>query len=163
MWETWVRSWVGKIPWRRERLPTPVSLGFPGGSAGKESTCNTGELGWILSWEDTLEKGMAIHFSILAWRIPWTVWSMGSERVGQDWATFTFHFSLSGGSVVKNLPASARDMGSIPGPGTKMPHAAEQLSLHAAASEFTCPKVHALQQEKPRQWEARATQLSRSL
>ena len=24
MWETWVRSWVGKIPWRRERLPTPV-------------------------------------------------------------------------------------------------------------------------------------------
>ena len=64
---------------------------------------------------------------------------------------FHFHFSLSGGSVVKNLPASARDMGSILGPGTKMPHAAEQLSLHAAASEFTCPKVHALQQEKPRQ------------
>ena len=24
MWETWVRFWVGKIPWRRERLPTPV-------------------------------------------------------------------------------------------------------------------------------------------
>ena len=24
MWETWVQSWVGKIPWRRERLPTPV-------------------------------------------------------------------------------------------------------------------------------------------
>ena len=30
---------VGKIPWRRDRLPTPV-LGFPFGSAGKESTCN---------------------------------------------------------------------------------------------------------------------------
>ena len=26
--------WVGKVPWRRERLPTPVFLGFPGGSAG---------------------------------------------------------------------------------------------------------------------------------
>ena len=33
-------SWVGKIPWRRDRLPTPVFLGFPGGSACKESTHN---------------------------------------------------------------------------------------------------------------------------
>ena len=37
-------SWVGKIPWRRNRLPTPVFLGFPGGSDGKESACNTGDL-----------------------------------------------------------------------------------------------------------------------
>ena len=27
---------------------------------------------WSLGWEDLLEKGMATHFSILAWRIPWT-------------------------------------------------------------------------------------------
>ena len=40
-------SWVRKIPWRRDRLPTPVFLGFPGGSAGKESACNVGYLGWI--------------------------------------------------------------------------------------------------------------------
>ena len=33
-------SWVWKIPWRRDRLPTPVFLSFPGGSAGKESTRN---------------------------------------------------------------------------------------------------------------------------
>ena len=39
--------WVGKIPWRRDRLPTPVFLGFPGGSAGKESACNVGDLGLI--------------------------------------------------------------------------------------------------------------------
>ena len=32
--------WAGKIPWRRDRLPTPVFLGFPGGSAGKESAHN---------------------------------------------------------------------------------------------------------------------------
>ena len=37
-------SWVRKIPWRRERLPTPVFLGFPCGSAGKESLCNAGDL-----------------------------------------------------------------------------------------------------------------------
>ena len=48
MQETLVRFLrVGKIHWRRDRLPTPVFLGFPGGSAGKESTCNAGDLGSI--------------------------------------------------------------------------------------------------------------------
>ena len=40
-----------------------------------------------LDWEDPLEKGMATHFSILAWRIPWTEEpgeSMGSQRVGHE-------------------------------------------------------------------------------
>ena len=54
---------------RRDRLPTTVFLGFPCGSAGKESACNAGDLGW----EDPLEKGNATHSRILAWRIPWTV------------------------------------------------------------------------------------------
>ena len=47
---------------------------------------------WVrsLGWEDTLEKGMATHSSILAWRIPWTeepgrLQSMGSHRVGHNW------------------------------------------------------------------------------
>ena len=40
-------SWVGKIPWRRDRLPIPVFLGFPCGSAGKESAYNVGDLGLI--------------------------------------------------------------------------------------------------------------------
>ena len=40
-------SWGGKIPWRRDRLPTGVFLSFPGGSDGKESTCNAGDLGLI--------------------------------------------------------------------------------------------------------------------
>ena len=39
-------SWVGKICWRRDRLPPPVFLDFPCGSAGKESACNVGDLGW---------------------------------------------------------------------------------------------------------------------
>ena len=37
--------------------------------------------------------------------------------------------------MVKNLPANAGDMGSIPGQGTKIPHAAEQMSLHATTRE----------------------------
>ena len=58
---------------------------FPGGSTDKESACNAGDLGW----EKPLEKGIATHSSILAWRIPWTeepggLQLMGSQRVGHD-------------------------------------------------------------------------------
>ena len=40
-------SWVGKIPWRRDRLPTPVFLDFPGSSVGKESAFKVGDLGSV--------------------------------------------------------------------------------------------------------------------
>ena len=39
--------------------------GFPDSSVGKESTCNTGDPGLFLGWEDPLEKGKANHYSIL--------------------------------------------------------------------------------------------------
>ena len=49
---------------------------------------------WVQSqgWKDLLEKEMATHSSTLAWKISWTeepgsLQSMGSQRVGQDWAT----------------------------------------------------------------------------
>ena len=70
MQETLVNSWVGKIPWRRDRLPTLGFLSFFGDSDGKESACNVGDLGSILGWEDPLEEGMVTHSSILAQRIP---------------------------------------------------------------------------------------------
>ena len=38
---------IGNICWRRDRLPIPVFLGFPGGSDGKESACNAGDLSLI--------------------------------------------------------------------------------------------------------------------
>ena len=41
---------------------------------------------WSLGWEDPLENGNATHSSILAWRIPWTVYFMGWQRVRQGWA-----------------------------------------------------------------------------
>ena len=56
---------------------------------------------WVqsLGWEDPLEKEMATHSSILAWRIPWTeepggLQSTGSQRVGHDWAT-SLHFKIT--------------------------------------------------------------------
>ena len=56
------------------------------GSDGKASVCNAGDPGSIPGWEDPLEKEMAAHSSILAWKIPWTVEpgrlsSMGLQRV----------------------------------------------------------------------------------
>jgi len=47
MQETTVQFQVRKIPWRSDSLPTPVFLGFPCDSAGKESACNVGDLGLI--------------------------------------------------------------------------------------------------------------------
>jgi len=73
-----------------------------------------------LGGEDPLEKGMTIHSSILAWRIPWTeepagLQSMGSQRVGQDLATKQQYPYR--GPVVKNPPTGAGDTGSLPSPG----------------------------------------------
>ena len=48
MQETPVRFLGQKIPWRRDRLPTTVFLGFPGDSDVRESTCNVGDMGSIL-------------------------------------------------------------------------------------------------------------------
>ena len=83
MQETQFYSWVQKICWRRYRLPTPVFLGFS--CVALPAMWDTWL--WSLGWEDSLEKGKANHSSILACRILWTVKSMGSQRVGHDWAT----------------------------------------------------------------------------
>ena len=133
--------WVGKIRWRRERLPTPVfrpgefhGLYSPWGRkesnaterlspshtqsgdnqrsqescwetfSGRELTVPWASLvaqlvrnpptmreTWApsLGGEDPLEKGKATHSSLLAWRIPGTIQSMGLQRGGHDWVTNT--------------------------------------------------------------------------
>ena len=43
-----------KDRWRKDRLPTPVFLGFPSGSNGKEPACNAGDLGSISPWVRTI-------------------------------------------------------------------------------------------------------------
>ena len=74
----------GRFPWRRERLPTPVFLVFSCGSAGKESGRNVGDLGSIPQLGRSLEKQKATYSSIPAWRISWTVQSMGLQRSDVD-------------------------------------------------------------------------------
>ena len=70
----------------------PWSGDYPCGLAGKESTCNTGDLGSIPGLGRSPGEGKGYPLRILAWRIPWTKQSMGSQRVGHNWATFTFTF-----------------------------------------------------------------------
>ena len=67
-------------------------LGFHDGSVAKNPPANTGDAGSILGQEDPLEKEMATHSSIFAWKIPWTgepggLQSMGSQRVGHHLGT----------------------------------------------------------------------------
>ena len=77
---------------------------FPGGSAGKESSCNVGDLGSIPGLGSPLAKGMVTHSSILAWRIPWTTVhevakSQTPERLSLlPWASLI-------AQLVKNQPA----------------------------------------------------------
>ena len=66
MLETLVDSWVRNVCWRRDRLPTPVLfLGFPCGSAGKESACDAGDLGLIpgLGRSPREGKGYPLQYS----------------------------------------------------------------------------------------------------
>ena len=70
------------------------SWGFPGGTGGKNlptSEEDQRDMGWIPGLERSLEEGMAIHSSILAWRIPRTeepgrLQTLGSQRVRHDWS-----------------------------------------------------------------------------
>ena len=76
------------MPWRRERLPTPVFLGFPGGSAGRESTCNVGDLGSIPGWGRSPGEGKGYPRQYSDLENP-----KGLARVGHNWATFTFTYN----------------------------------------------------------------------
>ena len=72
-----------------------------------------------LGWEDPLEKEMATHSSILAWRIPWTEELVGYSPWGRKESDTTeqLHFTFPGSSVSKEPACNAGDMSSIPGVG----------------------------------------------
>ena len=76
--------------------------GFPGDSHGKEPACQCRRIRDVvqsLGQEDSLQKEMAIHSNILAWRIPWTeepggLQSIALPRVGHDWSDCTHTHTL---------------------------------------------------------------------
>ena len=83
-------SWVGKIPWRKDRLPIPVFMGFLGGSDSKESSSNAGEPEfnhWVgkIPWR----KAWQLTPVFLSGESPWTeepgrLQSMRLKRVGHN-------------------------------------------------------------------------------
>ena len=83
----------GEITWRRDRLPTPVFMGFPGGSDDKESVCNAGDLGSIPGLGNSLGGG---HGNPLPIFLPEESCGQRSlvgypwgRRVGLDWVANT--------------------------------------------------------------------------
>ena len=85
-------SWVRKIPWRRDRLPTPVYLGFPGGSAGKESACHAGDLGSIPGLGTSPGEGNSypLQYSGLEKSIDGILHGVAKSQIGLS--DFHFHF-----------------------------------------------------------------------
>ena len=77
-------SWVGKICWRRDRLPAPVVLGFPCGSAGKESACNVEDLGSVpgLGRSPGERKGYPLQYSSLENSMDCTVHGVTKSQNG---------------------------------------------------------------------------------
>ena len=63
-------------------------MGFPGGAMVENLPANAGDIRQMQvrspGWEDPLEKGMATHSSILAWRIPWTEEPGGLQATGSQ-------------------------------------------------------------------------------
>ena len=102
MQETPVRFLVGKIPWRRDRLPTLVFLGFPCGSAGKESTCNVGELGLIPGLARSIGEGKGYPIQ---------------ESGLENFMDYTVHVGFPGSSAGKESTCNVGDPRLIPGSG----------------------------------------------
>ena len=94
MQETWFDSWVEKIHWRRDSLPTAVSLGFSWGSANKESECNTGDLGLIsgLGRSPGEGKGYPLQYSGLENSMDYIVHGVTKNQTRLR--DFHFHFPL---------------------------------------------------------------------
>ena len=82
-WQMLVRMWRKENPVHCWWECKPVWLpGFPGGSVGKESTCNAGDTSSIPGLGRSLEREMATHSSILAWEILWTEEPGGLQPMG---------------------------------------------------------------------------------
>ena len=86
------------------------SQGFPSGSRVKGPSAMQEIQVYFQGREDPLEEGMATHYSILAWRVPWTeepggLQSMGLQRVRNDWRDLAPHAQVLSQSSQGFLPS----------------------------------------------------------
>ena len=107
------------LQWHHALLKPSVPLcrGFPGGLDGKEPACNAGDLGSIsgLGRSPGEGHGYPLQCSCLEDSMDRGAWLQ--SMVTKSWTRLSGFRFLSGGSVVKNLPAGTGDMGLIPGLG----------------------------------------------
>ena len=81
MKETQFSFWVGKIHWRRDKLPTPIFLGFPGSSVGKESAFNEGDPSSIPGFGRPAGEGKGYTFQY-SWAS--LVVQLGQQQLGKE-------------------------------------------------------------------------------
>ena len=97
----WFNSWVWKIPWRRDGLPTPVFLDFPCGSAGEESACNVGDLSSIPGFGRSPGEGKGYSLQYYGLENSRDCIVHGVIKSGTLFVTFTFKMRLMlGGSII---------------------------------------------------------------
>ena len=84
-----------KLKWQLVYIHVLRNWGFPRGSVGKESACNTGDWGSIPGLGNPLEKGMATHSNTLAWGIPWTVHGVAKSQTQLSDFHFLSHVNYS--------------------------------------------------------------------
>ena len=80
-------------------------------------------------------KNLLCYYDVYKRRVPDPILAVSITKCFKDNVWEIFRRDFPGGSVVKNLPANAGAMGSIPGLGTKSPHAARQVSWCGTATE----------------------------
>ena len=101
----WFNSWVGKIPWRRDGLPTPVSWLSLVAQMVKNPPAVWETWIWSLDWEDPMEEDIATHSSILSWRIcvDRGAWQSIIHGVAKSWAWLSYEhirvITLSGSKI----------------------------------------------------------------
>ena len=110
-----VDSWIWKICWRRDRLPTPVLLSFPCGAAGKESTCSAEDLGLLpeLGRSPGEGKGYPLQYSDLENSMDCIVHGVAKSWTRTEQLSLS-HRWLSGIESVFADAGDTADTGSIP-------------------------------------------------
>ena len=129
-------SWVGKIPWRRDRLPTPIFLGFPYGSAGKESACNSRDLGSIpgkIPWRK--ERLPTLVFWPGKYHRPYSLWGRKESDTTEWLSLFLSRWYKLDGMKVPDCTLGEEGTCSLPsGP----PHALVSGGTHQTAHGWWC-------------------------
>ena len=126
----WFDSWVRKSRWRRDRLPTPVFLGFPSGSAGKESSCSVGDLGSIpgLGRSSGEGKGYPLQYSGLENSMDCIVHGV-AESDKTEWLSLHFHWLVGTGAKWEQKVMILQGQAQIPLHSWKPPRVSPGISF----------------------------------